>query len=99
MYHNFIHSSVNGHLSCFYVFAIVNRAAIKVGCMYHFGSCFSQGMIAFRIDWFDLPCSPRDSQEFSLVPWFKSMSSLVLRLLYGPTLTSIQDGWKSHRFD
>ena len=34
------------------------------------------------------PCSPRDSQESSLIPQFKSISSLVLSFLYSPTLTS-----------
>ena len=34
-------------------------------------------------------CSPRDSQESSPTPQFKSINSLVLSLLYGPTLTSI----------
>ena len=37
------------------------------------------------------PCSPRDSQESSPTPQFKSINSSVLSLLYGPTLTSIHD--------
>ena len=39
----------------------------------------------------DLPCSPRDSQEFSPAPQLKSINSLALSFLYGPTLTSIHD--------
>ena len=34
------------------------------------------------------PCSPRDSQEISPIPQFKSINSSVLSFLYGPTLTS-----------
>ena len=34
-----------------------------------------------------------------MVPQFESISSLVLSLLYGPTLTSIDDYWKNHSFD
>ena len=45
------------------------------------------------------PCSPRDSQESSATLHFKSISSLVLIFLYGPTLTSIHDYWKNHSFD
>ena len=45
------------------------------------------------------PCSPRDSQESSPTPQFKSINSLVLSLLYGPTLTSIHDHWKNHSLD
>ena len=37
------------------------------------------------------PWSPRDSQESSPTPQFKSISSLVLSFLYGLTLTSIHD--------
>ena len=33
---------------------------------------------------------PRDSQESSPTPHFKSINSLVLSLLYGPTLTSMR---------
>ena len=35
------------------------------------------------------PCCPRDSEESSSTPQSKSINSLVLSLLYGPTLTSI----------
>jgi len=31
MYHIFIHSSVDGHLYCFYALAIVNGAAMNFG--------------------------------------------------------------------
>ena len=45
------------------------------------------------------PCSPRDSQESSPTPQFKSINSLVLNFLYSPTLTSIHDHWKNHSLD
>ena len=44
------------------------------------------------------PCSPRDSQESSPTPQFKSINS-VLSLLHSPTLTSIHDHWKNHSLD
>ena len=40
------------------------------------------------------PCSPRDSQESSPTPQFKSINSSVLSLLHSPTLSSIHDHWK-----
>ena len=45
------------------------------------------------------PCSLRDSRESFPIPQFKSINSLVLSFLYGPTLTSIHDYWKNHSFD
>ena len=45
------------------------------------------------------PCCPRDSQESSPAPEFKSINSLALSLLYGPTFTSVHDYWKNHSFD
>ena len=45
------------------------------------------------------PCSPRDSQESSPTPQFKSINSSALSFLYGPTLTSMHDHWKNHSFD
>ena len=45
------------------------------------------------------PCSPRDSQESSPTPWFKSINSSALSFHYSPTLTSIHDHWKNHNLD
>ena len=45
------------------------------------------------------PYSPRDSQESSPTPQFKSINSLVLSFLYSPTLTSVHDYWKNHSLD
>ena len=44
--------------------------------------------VDFLYDWLVWsPCCPRDSQESSLTPQFKSISSLALSFLYGPALT------------
>ena len=48
---------------------------------------------------FGSPSSPRDSQESSPTPQFKSINSSVLSFLYSSTLTSIHDYWKNHSFD
>ena len=48
-----------------------------------------QGWFPLRLT--GLPCGPRDSQEFSPTPQFKSINSSALSFLYGPTLTSIHD--------
>ena len=45
------------------------------------------------------PCSPKDSQESSPTPWFKSINSLALSFLHSPTLTSIHDYWKNNSLD
>ena len=44
------------------------------------------------------PKCPKDSQQSSPAPQFESTNSLALSLLYGPTLTSLYDYWKSHSF-
>ena len=38
------------------------------------------GLISFRMDWLS-PCSPRDSQESSPTPQFKSINSLALSFI------------------
>ena len=55
------------------------------------------GLISFRMDWLDLLAVPRDSQESSPTPQFKTINSSVLSFLYRPTLTSIHDYRKNHR--
>ena len=45
------------------------------------------------------PCSPRETQESSPTPQFKSINSLALSCLHSLTLTSIHDYWKNHSLD
>ena len=57
------------------------------------------------LDWFPLGWTgwislcPRDSQESSPTPQFKSINSSALNFLYGPTLISIHGYWKNHNLD
>ena len=46
-----------------------------------------------------ISCSPRDFEQTSPTPEFKSIFSSVRSLLYGPTLMSIYDSWWNHSFD
>ena len=85
--------------------AFSNDSALRVRWPKYWSFSFSispsneySGLISFRIDWFDL-CSPKDSQESSLTPQFKSINNSVLSFLYGPTLTSIHDYWEIYSFD
>ena len=55
-------------------------------------------LISCRIDRLDL-LVVHGTLKSSPTPQFKSISSLVLSFLYGPTLTSIHDYWKNHSFD
>ena len=69
------------------------------------GTSASASVLPMNIQgWFSLglilsPCSPRDSQESSPTSQFEGISSMVLSLLYGLILTSIDDYWKNHSFD
>ena len=64
-------------------------------------SASASGLPMNTQDWSPLEWtgSPRDSQESSPKPQFKSIYSLALSLLYSPTLTSIHDYRKNHSFD
>ena len=55
-------------------------------------------LICFRMNWLD-PCRPRDSEESSPTPQFKSINSSALSFLHSPNLTSIHDYWKNHSLD
>ena len=60
------------------------------------------GLISFSPEGnglFGSPCHPRDSEESSPTPQFKSINSSVISFLYSPTLTFIYDYWKNHSFD
>ena len=54
------------------------------------------GMISFRMDWLDLLAVQRTLESLLQHCNSKSINSLALSLLCGPTLTSIQDYWKNH---
>ena len=56
------------------------------------------GLISFRIDWLDI-IAVQGTLKSSPIKQFKSINSLVLSFLYGPTLTYIHDYWKNHSFD
>ena len=83
-----------------------NESALRIRWPKYWSFSFSispskeiPGLISFRMDWFGPPCSPRDSQESSPTPQFKSINSLALSFLHSPTLSSIHDHWKNHRLD
>ena len=56
------------------------------------------GLVSFRIDWLDL-LAVQETLESSPAPQLKSINSLALSLLYGPTRTSVHDYWENCSFD
>ena len=56
--------------------------------------------VDFLLNWLVwTPCCPRDSQESSPTPQFKTINSLALSLLYGLTFISVHNYCKKHSFD
>ena len=109
-YHPTISSSVGPFSSCPQSFpasrVFSNESVLHIRWPKYWTSSFSSspsneqsGLISFRMDWFGSPCSPRDSQESSPTPQFKSISTSALKFLYSPTLTSIHDHWKNRSLD
>ena len=56
------------------------------------------GLISFKIDRFEL-LAFQETQKSYPTTQFKSINFSALSLLYGPTLPSVHDSWKSHSFD
>ena len=87
------------------IWVFSNELALRIRCPKYWSFSFSispsneySGLIFFRTDWFDL-VAVQGTLKSLLQPQFKSISSSVLNLLSGPTLTSIHDYWKNHSFD
>ena len=57
------------------------------------------GLNFFRMDWFDFLALQGILKSLSLAPQFESINSLVLSLLFGPSLTTVHDYWKNRRFE
>ena len=80
--------------------------SIRVFSMSQLIFCFSispsneySRLISFRTDWLDLLAVQGSLKSLLQQHSSKSLSSSVVSLLYGPTLTSIYDYWKYHSFD
>ena len=82
-----------------------NESALHIRWPKYWGFSFNishsneySGLIFFRMDWLDLLESPRDSQEFSPTPEFKSINYLALSFLYSQH-SHPHDYWKNHSLD
>ena len=98
--HPTISSSVipfSSHFQCFLASGSFPLSQFFSSSGQSIGVSVSASVLPMNIqDWFPLgltesPCSPRNSQESSPTPLFKSINSQVLSFLYSPTLTSIHE--------
>ena len=94
MYHNFIHSSVNGHLGCFHVLDIVKSAAMNNGIQVFF---FSILVSSGRRQWQPTPVllPGKSHGRRSLVgcsPWGREELDTTERLHFHFSLSCIGEG-------
>ena len=82
-----------------------NESILCIRCPKYWNFSFSislsnkySGLVSFRIDYM-LSLLSKGLSRVSPTPQFKSINSLALSFLYGPTLTSIIDYWKNYSFD
>ena len=74
-----------------------NESTLRMRWPKYWGFSFS--ISPSNQSWIISACSPRNTQESSPAPQFKSINSLVLSFLHSPTLTSIHDHCKNHSLD
>ena len=80
-----------------------NESSLHIKWPKHWSFSFSispfnyySGLIAFRVDWFDLL---EVQGTLKRLPQHQSQKASILSLLYSPALTSIRAYWKKHSFD
>ena len=108
-WHPTISSSVIPFSSCSQSFpaseSFLMSQCIHIRCPKYWSFSFNISPSNEHQDWFPLdglvgsPCSPKDSQESSPAPQFKSINSSALSFLYSPILTSIHDYRINHSLD
>ena len=101
-----VHSCILGCLNLPSIRVFSNESALHIRRPKYWSFSFNispsskhSGLIAFKMDWSDLPCTPRDSQESSTAQFKDIINSSVLSFLYSPALTFIHDYWRNQSFD
>ena len=92
VYHIFVHLSVDGHLSCFRVLAVVNSAAVNIGCV----SVFWLLYVFVAVRGLSLAAESREHEllsGLSAVVWASLCGSFSLRQSMGSRAHRLQWLW------